>query len=305
MRQSERRRVVDRPQAKTVRHGGGRIGPAIPTVQQFTHDRRGSHATTHLDQQTRDVADHVMQEGVGGDIDVDELAVALHPQRLEPADRRSRLALCSAERAEVVLTDEAGTTRLHRRDIERRLHPGHTPSQQRGARAAVVDRVPVVAALRGEPGMEKISHGTGPNDAGLSSEAGVDTEHPSARTADGGGIEMDHLTERVHAGVRTPSAAQIDRMVSDMADRLGQLTLDGAPTGLLLPAAIVGAVVLHAERPSLGGYRRAGHDGTSVQGVEQSTRILALRLIATDKHLLELDPRCGRIAHLDEGAREI
>ena len=238
MRQPERCRVVDRPQAKTLSYRGGRVGPAIPAGQEFTHDRRGSYATPHLDQESRDVADHVVQEGVGGDIDVDELAVALHPQRFEPADRRTRLALCGAERTEVVLADEAGTTRLHRRDIERRLHPSHTPSEQRGARAAVVDRVPVVATLRGEPCMEEISHGTGPDDAGLSTEVGVDTEHPSARTADDGRVEMDHLSERMHAGVGTPSAAQIDRMVSDVADRLRQLTLDGATTGLLLPAAI-------------------------------------------------------------------
>jgi hypothetical protein len=41
-------------------------------------------------------------------------------------------------------------------------------------------------------------------------------------------------------------------MVGDMADGLGEVALDGAQARLLLPTAMVGAVVLDAERPATG-----------------------------------------------------
>jgi hypothetical protein len=56
----------------------------------------------------------------------------------------------------------------------------------------------------------------------------------------------------MYAGIGATTAGQRNDMVGDMADGLGEVALDGAQARLLLPTAMVGAVVLDAERPATG-----------------------------------------------------
>ncbi len=53
-----------------------------------------------------DIAHHVMQKGIGLDVDMDEFAVTLHAQILDLADRRFGLAAGGAEAAEIVFADQ-------------------------------------------------------------------------------------------------------------------------------------------------------------------------------------------------------
>ena len=86
-------------------------------------------------QQSRDVAHHVMQEGVGGDVDGDPFAVARHAQRFDAAHRRLRLALDGAEGAEVVLTHQHLRGIVHARGVERPPLPGRAALRQSRTRS--------------------------------------------------------------------------------------------------------------------------------------------------------------------------
>ena len=85
--QAEGRGILDAPQGETFRGGRGCIGtPIAPLEQRFDGFGRAL-AAADLDQQPRNVADHVVQEGIGRDVDVHEFATALDLQSIDPTDR--------------------------------------------------------------------------------------------------------------------------------------------------------------------------------------------------------------------------
>src|SRR5690606_29671417 len=89
---------------------GGRRGrageAAVAPGQQFADPVLAPRAGADLEQRTDDVAHHVVQEGVGLDVDRNHVAFAPDGDALQFAPRVAGLALAGAERAEIVLAQE-------------------------------------------------------------------------------------------------------------------------------------------------------------------------------------------------------
>jgi hypothetical protein len=61
---------------------------------------------THVYQDAGDIADHVMQEGIGADVYVDAIALAADPDEVQEADGTPGLAALGTKRSEIVLTSQ-------------------------------------------------------------------------------------------------------------------------------------------------------------------------------------------------------
>ena len=77
-------------------------------------------------------------------------------------------------------------------------------------------------------------------------QPGVGAEQPAAQRPDGGGVEVDDLAERVHAGLGAAGADDLHRVVGDEAERTLDLRLHRGGRRLPLPARVGGAGVLDA-----------------------------------------------------------
>src|SRR5665213_1243543 len=86
-RQLKRSCIAHEPQVQPF---GGCRRPALRALFGFEHGKRPAGlllAAPDRNQQACDVAHHVMQIGIGGDLDHDEVAVALDAERIDAADR--------------------------------------------------------------------------------------------------------------------------------------------------------------------------------------------------------------------------
>ena len=141
----------DPPQVQPVRRRGRLAGARVARVELLARARGRRAPLPDRQQQADDVAHHVVQERIGGDVDREPIAAARHPQRVQPPHRRARLALGGAKRAEVVLADQ----RLRRLPAWRRASSGRCtssarPRRQRRARDAVEDQIAVGARERAD-----------------------------------------------------------------------------------------------------------------------------------------------------------
>ena len=78
-------------------------------------------------------------------------------------------------------------------------------------------------------------------------QQGIHTPHPGKRLATDLGIEMHHLTKRVHAGIGSTGAGCGERALTEFRQRLLQAILHRLSVRLGLPPLPRGAVVLQAE----------------------------------------------------------
>src|SRR5690242_16771180 len=167
------------PEVEPVRRCRGRAEPTITAREHFRGPGRGRIALTDTDEEPRDVAHHVVQEGIGCGLDGKPIALARDRQPLHAADRRFRLALRGPEGAEVMLTLEHRGRVRHGFGIERAMDPGGAMREQAGARRAIEDQISVRARLGRVARVKMRGYGAYPGNADITWQLGVGSQRPS------------------------------------------------------------------------------------------------------------------------------
>ncbi len=161
---------------------------AAGSVFRFKHFPRPLRLTLALadgDEQPRDVADHVVQEGVARHLDGDPVALPLDGELGQPAHRRLRLAFRRAKRAEVVMADQVGRRCAHALVIERAMNLRGVFLRMGRAHRAIEDQVAIGAGLRRVTRMEMHRHRRDPGDADIAGKIRVGAQRPATQRAHG------------------------------------------------------------------------------------------------------------------------
>ena len=113
------RRIDDIDEVKPCRRCRRARARAISLAHQLDDPLDRLLATTDSHQGARDIAHHVMQEGIGLDIDHDDMVMTTDFNEVHVAARRTRLTACSAEGRKIQLAHQMRRRGLHVGDIER------------------------------------------------------------------------------------------------------------------------------------------------------------------------------------------
>ena len=191
---------------------------------------------------------HVAEERVGGDGEVEVVAVALPGRLADDADEHVVLALGGRERAEVVLTGQERGTRLERLEVDRPRPPERPLRLERRPRDAVQDEIAVRARGGREAGVEPVGRVLGVEHGHVGRKRRVERlGRPVGGRASRDDDARD-LPRRVHARVGAAGDRETFPAVGiDDVEGLAQDALDGALAGLPRPAVEVAAVVLECE----------------------------------------------------------
>src|SRR5690606_5668131 len=116
---------IEGPEEDQAPRRRGRAGaPAVARVQHFRDPLLRTAAAAHFQQRSDDVADHMMQEGVGLDVDHHHVTLARHADPLQVAAGVWRLAVHGPERSEVELADQGLGGAMHGIGVQRMPAPG-------------------------------------------------------------------------------------------------------------------------------------------------------------------------------------
>ena len=144
--------------------------------------------------------------------------------------------------------------RAHRIHIQGEMKPAHPAVVQRRTHRMTVEYVAIRARYGRVTRVKAVGHGHGPLHRDGSRQQRVDTAHPGRFRTDRRGVEMRHLRQGMHAGIRAPGCGQAHRLTGDGRKRALQVILDGIAGWLRLPAAEAAAVVFDADCDSHGSW---------------------------------------------------
>jgi hypothetical protein len=229
---------------------------AVARSEEFGHPRHRPAARTDGDRCTDDVADHVVEERVGGEVEAQSVAVAPQRRNRQRPDGGTCLALGGAERREVVRADEARKGSRHRVGIQRPVVPADLAGEDRRTHRRVHQHVGVVPRGGGEAGVKVGGDRCRPLHGHRRRQVRVDAAHPRRQRARRRGVEVDDLRGRVDAGVGAPGRDAADALGGDLRQRRFEHVLRAAAAGLRLPAPERLARVLETQRNS---HRGGGH----------------------------------------------
>src|SRR5690554_2697413 len=98
-------RISDCHKIETTRTGSGRPQSAIAAGQQFCKPLYRFLSASHSHQSARDIADHMLQKGIGRNINDDKPALSEHPGIHYTTERAVGLTACRPECTEIVLAE--------------------------------------------------------------------------------------------------------------------------------------------------------------------------------------------------------
>ena len=107
--------------------------------------------------------------------------------------------------------------------------------------------IAIAAADRGIPCMEPFVYSLRPGYGYRRRQQRVSPAYPGGIRTFHGSIEMNHLGQGVHAGIRAPSADRRNALARDLPQSAFEHVLYAAPGGLRLPAAKADAAVLESQ----------------------------------------------------------
>ncbi len=168
-----------------------------------------------LDERAHDRSHHLLAEGVGGDLELQQVVSEVIPRSGEHGAYQRLVGHLPAERREVVLADEGITGEPHPSEIERRRHVPRRRGEERIGHGPVQHPVAIRPAHGREASVEVVL-------------GELDVAHDDVRAAQAidraterreierlgleRRVERDDLTPSVHAGVGATRAGQRDRV---------------------------------------------------------------------------------------------
>jgi hypothetical protein len=196
-------RVPDVPKVQAVR-GRRRGAPSpIPALQHLTRPGWRRLASSDLDQQSRDIPHHVVQERIRGGLNHHPIALPFHSELLNAPDGRIRLTFRRPEGAEVEMAAKVDRSLGHAYVIERFVDEGGALFRKSGARGPVQDEISVSARLGRLAGVEVEGHWARPHKADVPRELRIGSHDPTAHGSGYVGVEVGNLPACVNAGVRS------------------------------------------------------------------------------------------------------
>lgn len=231
--------------SRGCKRGCGSI--AIAAFQYFGDPGGGLPAAADLDQRADDVSHHVLQEGIGGKFEANQVAAAADLELAQHLDRRFRLAFGGAKCAEIMFADQALRGLLHRAFIKSPVIPAYATAKEPRALRTVKQPVHVAPAGCGKTRMKLRVHHARPVHGDSIGQQRVAAPDPCAGRALHVNVEVHHLCKRVHSGVGAPGAHRIDAPVGHPRKRALKRILYRAALRLGLPAAESCAVVFESE----------------------------------------------------------
>ena len=181
-------------QVKTVRRGGpARQGPVARREHALYIPGR-EPAKTDLDEGTRDISDHILQESVRLERHVDELPRFSDDGRFDRSYRRLGAAARSPKGGEVMFPDEEG-------GVEREIDMPRTVSIEGCRRPSVQNTVAVRLGECAVPGMKIRRDLPGLQHPDIAGKEVVQRRRPGLGRDAARRLEIGGMAERVHAGI--------------------------------------------------------------------------------------------------------
>lgn len=193
----------------------------------------------HRQERSHQAAHHGVAERIGLHGHHDMVTIAAPVQRLDLADRRCCLALLAVS-SEVVFPDERSSGFIHPIDIEGGIPLEHPMPFER-IEDAIADGVGVAAPDRREAGIEIIIDLGQCGDANIVGQCPIDPS--DGEFTEFGHVNVGNLPPRVHPGVGSPRADNLNLGVHQVAEHPLKFTLDSAQPMLASPAVEIAAVV--------------------------------------------------------------
>ena len=275
--------ISDPDEIEAFRARGDPAGGPIAALQHLPRPIGLRLPRPDCEQDTDEVAHHVVQEAVRHHVEPHPCATLGDIERVDRADRAPRLARARAVGAEVVGTDQPFGRGAKPGEVEWPAVAGDPAVKDRGPIRPVEQQVPVVPPAGGEPGVKVSGDLPGFDDRHPGAEVRVRSAPPPILAADRGGVEVHHLAERVNPGIGAPRAHDPHGLVRDPGKGPLDGGLDGLAVRLAFPPAKRPSVVLDDE-----GDTARGHPGAGVRG-PAFTAAGPARRRATDR-----PPRRGR-----------
>jgi len=125
------RAIVNSSQIQTRRRKGSCRQRTIASRQDLTDPLWGFAAQANLNQSPHQIADHMMQKGIGRHDEFDKLAALPNLEPTDAANRRAGLALRRSKGREIVFAHQRKCSRLNCCEIERLENPSRTPGPER------------------------------------------------------------------------------------------------------------------------------------------------------------------------------
>jgi hypothetical protein len=136
------------PTPERYRPAGEKVGAAWlrsrAAISLAIHSGR-MRALADIHQGADHIAHHVVQKGVGAELEDDAVALASNLRLMQRLHRRLGLALGGAKGGKVPLARQQSGAGLHGHDIERQVEPADSAVQQRRTHGMVVEHVAVAA----------------------------------------------------------------------------------------------------------------------------------------------------------------
>lgn len=136
-------RVVGAVKVQPVCHKGGGAYASVSGLEYGSGKFGRFLAGSCPDQAAHDVANHVVQKGIGDKGEYKGVAMLLYVDGVYSADRRGSLAECCPEGTEVVFTDEVLRCLLHGLQAEWLKNPADLTVQYAGANGGLLQYVAV------------------------------------------------------------------------------------------------------------------------------------------------------------------
>lgn len=221
---------------------------AIPVCQYLAHPGDVAFAKAHRRHCTDDIANHMLQEGIGRYRKCEPVAVSVHGDSRYFTYGRRCLAARRAEGREIVAPQQLLYRVVHGRGVEWPIHPPRPVSMQGGSLEPVQYAVAIAARGRRKARMKGVVDGQRPGDADVVREIAVRPQQPAALAALTGGIEVDHLAACVHPGIGTAGTDNVNWLIGYPGKCCLDTLLHTDATLLALPSVVRRAVVFDAER---------------------------------------------------------
>ena len=189
----------------------------------------GAGAAADRDERAHDVAHHVVQEGVGLEVEAPVVAQARDLDAAHVLHGRQRLAHRGAEAAEIVLADQQRGGGAHRVAVQRAEDPAAQACLDRRTHRGLPEQEGVATGTCAVARVEVGRDGLRPLHGDVLGEIAVGAAHPRELLANDGGVEVDDLVQRVHAGVGPTGAHRRDDLAARQADESGQRASRACP----------------------------------------------------------------------------
>src|SRR5512146_717691 len=235
-------------QIKAVRRKGRGCPLAVAAFQHLTQPLRRMLALADIDQAADDVAHHVMQEGIRGQVKKNGVALLPDIELREVLDRCLGLAFRGTEGTEVVLAQQVSGRLTHLRHIQRHVEPADLSVVHGTARRPVDQHVLVAACLCRKARVKFVWDGMRPQHRDVFRQQRVRATHPGSEWPLDVRIEMHHLFQRMHAGIGAPRGQDSNAAARNTAQRRLQGILHVRHIRLALPPVVAATIVFHTER---------------------------------------------------------